>query len=298
MDYIDISSSDSDLDLEVDDVGETDVSPPTNSRILPSWASDNSRSRSKGQLSQSLSLGVFFVLSFLFLLVKQLEIAFQKLRVLSLFSSLFSVSAGSNGNLRTSPPRAFPSVERTMNTNNCTSNTKDNVGARSFHSVPEVYANDSTDDGSLDSDDEDFFGKGVDSFSPQRDLKRKLPPSLQPSASTSRSENSVQRAGGSHVRSSHGQSYPYQSGGPSLSNSKDYTKEGLSSRMNDDEVIVYENGGRSRILPPTLMGAKSASTMHYPSLGDSIYRPGIGEERSALTDERLIYQAALQVIVM
>lgn len=249
MDYIDISSSDSDLDLEIDDVRETDVSPPTNSRILPSWASDyNSRSRSQG----------------------------------------------SNGNLRTSPPRAFPSVERTMNTNNCTSNTNDNVRARSFHSVPEVYANDSNDDGSLDSDDEDLFGKDVDSFSPQRDLKRKLPTSLQPSASTSRSDNSVQKTGGSHVRSSHGQSYGYQSGGPSLSNSKDYMKEGLTSRMNDGEVIVYENGDRSRILPPTLMGTKSASTMHYSSLGDNIYRPGIGEERSALTDERLIYQAALQ----
>lgn len=93
MDYIDISSSDSDLDLEIDDVRETDVSPPTNSRILPSWASDyNSRSRSQGQLSLSLFLSVYSLfLPFCFLFVKQLEIAFQKLRVLSLFSSLFSV---------------------------------------------------------------------------------------------------------------------------------------------------------------------------------------------------------------
>uniref|UniRef100_A0A5B7BEX3 Helicase-like transcription factor CHR28 n=1 Tax=Davidia involucrata TaxID=16924 RepID=A0A5B7BEX3_DAVIN len=133
---------------------------------------------------------------------------------------------------------------------------------------------------------ENDYGK----HSSQQALKRTLLTSFQPSVPSARSSNLVENAGSSQIRDSHGKAY--HSEWPNLTNSKNYMKDHLG-RGSDDEVIMYENN-RSRILPPSLMHGKSVSTTQYISSSDPVYRSGVGEERDAGNDERLIYQAALQ----
>lgn len=64
--------------------------------------------------------------------------------------------------------------------------------------------------------------------------------------------------------------------------------------INDDEVVMFESKS-SRVLQPSMMHGKSTSTPQYASSTDSIYRPVVGDERLNRNDERLIYQAALEV---
>lgn len=65
-------------------------------------------------------------------------------------------------------------------------------------------------------------------------------------------------------------------------------------RGNDNEFFRSESGG-SRVLPPSFMHSKPIFNSQYASSSDPAYHPGIGEERVADSDERLIYQAALEV---
>lgn len=69
-----------------------------------------------------------------------------------------------------------------------------------------------------------------------------------------------------------------------------------SSRGNHNELVLYENKG-SRVLPPSLMHRKATSGVQYASVNDPLHYPGTAEERAAAADERLIFQAALQVLV-
>lgn len=126
-------------------------------------------------------------------------------------------------------------------------------------------------------------------LSSQQALKRTLPNSIQASAQSSRSSNFVENVSSSQIRDARGKSHHYA--WPNLA--KKNHMEDHFGRSIDDEVIVYENNG-NRILPPSLMHGKSVSTSQYISSSDPIPRPGLVEERAVGSDERLIYQAALQ----
>ena len=123
-------------------------------------------------------------------------------------------------------------------------------------------------------------------------MKRTLPTSLHSLASSSKSSNLVEDVSGSQIRDSRGKAH--HNAWSNVMNNKNHTKD-YFGRSSDDEVVVYENG--NRIIPPSLMLGKSISTTQYISSTDPIPRPGLGEERVIGSDERLIYQAALQVFL-
>ena len=52
----------------------------------------------------------------------------------------------------------------------------------------------------------------------------------------------------------------------------------------------------SRILPPAMMPGKHSSTTSLVALNDPFYQTGVGEERPVGPDERLVFQAAVQVL--
>lgn len=134
----------------------------------------------------------------------------------------------------------------------------------------------------------DIFGADYEKSS-QPAMRRTLPSTLQPSAPSAGMNNTVGNIGSSHIHDSQGKSF--HPVGPILNN-MNYMKEHFG-RGNDDEVIMYENSG-SRILPPSLMHGKSVPSTQYGGVSESAYRPGVAEEMAANTDERLVYQAALQ----
>ena len=56
--------------------------------------------------------------------------------------------------------------------------------------------------------------------------------------------------------------------------------------------MMYEG---NRILPSSLMHGKSVSMTQFGGPSDLAYRSGSADERAVGGDERLIYQAALEV---
>ncbi|XP_062107990.1 helicase-like transcription factor CHR28 isoform X2 [Humulus lupulus] len=80
--------------------------------------------------------------------------------------------------------------------------------------------------------------------------------------------------------------------GPSSTVSRGHMRD-YSSMGNDNDVFMYENNG-SRILPPSMMHLKSTAPTQFATSSESVYRSMTGEERVAESDERLIYQAALE----
>ena len=88
---------------------------------------------------------------------------------------------------------------------------------------------------------------------------------------------------------------PHNYARTNLTYSKNHMKDHFG-RSSEDEVIMFENSG-NRLLPQSLIHGKSVSTTQYISSNDHIPRPGFGEERAVGSDERLIYQAALQVFL-
>ena len=129
-------------------------------------------------------------------------------------------------------------------------------------------------------------GNDYEGISSQQALTRTLPPSLLPSTL-----NAELNSSSSQIWNADGSSY--YSAGPSSSISKGHMRE-HSGMSNGNEVLMYENSG-SRILPPSMMHVKSTAAMQFATSSDSVYRPVIGEERVSESDERLIYQAALEV---
>jgi len=132
-------------------------------------------------------------------------------------------------------------------------------------------------------------------------FKRTLPSTLQPSATRAlpsplfvsdiRSSNLKDNTGTSHVHDAF--KNRRQGVGPSISGDRGYIRDSLI-RGHDEGHSLYQNGG-NRILPPSLVLGK-AITPHFAISSESAYRSGIGDERSAESDERLIYEAALQVL--
>lgn len=69
-------------------------------------------------------------------------------------------------------------------------------------------------------------------------------------------------------------------------------------RENDDGTMMYENVGTRRLLPPSLMHGKSTSISQTAGSSDAVHISGVGEERPVESDERVIFQAALQVSII
>lgn len=65
-----------------------------------------------------------------------------------------------------------------------------------------------------------------------------------------------------------------------------------------DEIGMGRVTNGTRILPPSVAHGTSASPSHFNGLSDPMHRNGIAEERNSENDERLIYQAALQVFIL
>ena len=127
---------------------------------------------------------------------------------------------------------------------------------------------------------------------PQLPLKRNLPTHLQPSVFSAGSSNPLENVGSSEMHETHADTfYPRWS---KLNSGTDYNKDHFSGDS-DDEVIMYEKVG-SGILPPSSMHVRPVSTTQYVNSSDHVYRSGVAEERAGERDERLVYQAALQVI--
>lgn len=135
-------------------------------------------------------------------------------------------------------------------------------------------------------------GADFEKISSQQALTRTLPPSLQPSAPINKLSSLVGNKGSSQVRDTHD---PYYSAGPSVTSGKGFLRDQFS-RSKNDEVIMYNSNG-TRILPPSLMHGKATFSNQFASSSDPSYRSMVGEERSAENDERLIYQAALEVLL-
>ncbi|GAB4839661.1 Helicase-like transcription factor chr28 [Ancistrocladus abbreviatus] len=123
----------------------------------------------------------------------------------------------------------------------------------------------------------------------QKLVKRTLSSSFLPSVPHSKSDNSRESEGNclfQDIRRSH------HSAGAGGLTSKNYVNN-IFSTGNDDNVTMLDKSG-SRILPDSLMRGRPAASAQYTSSFDPVLRAGIGEERIAGHDERLIYQAALQ----
>ncbi|OMO98220.1 SNF2-related protein [Corchorus capsularis] len=251
---IDISSSDTDSDWEIEEDTNT-----SSLRILPQWADTNgTNSRITGNARQS-----------------QIILSPNQVR--------FSNANSSNG----------------IN-----------------HSQTKVLTHKRQDDPraltqfiALDDDPEDFTrngnigqprtvnsrisnGSGTDfeKLTSQQALKRTLPQSFRVSGPSSKSENLVENVSSSQFRDAHGNSHHFA--GPSFTNSQGYMRDHYS-RASNDEAMMYGNTG-SRILPPSLMHGKSVIHTQFAGLDDPLYRAGVTEERVSVTDERMIYQAALE----
>lgn len=77
-----------------------------------------------------------------------------------------------------------------------------------------------------------------------------------------------------------------------ISESKGHMKE--INGINNDELVMLESKN-SRVLPPSMMPGRSTSATQFASSSDPIYRPALVDDRVNRNDERLIYQAALEV---
>lgn len=78
-----------------------------------------------------------------------------------------------------------------------------------------------------------------------------------------------------------------------MTGDKSYIRDNFG-RGNDEDRFMFPNG-QNRILPPSLMHGK-AITPQFASSSESAYRSGSIDERASANDERLIYEAALQVV--
>lgn len=120
--------------------------------------------------------------------------------------------------------------------------------------------------------------------------KRTLPSSLQPPLSRTRPNNFVENIGGSQFRDGRGTFYQPARAFPK--NGESYMKDrfGIPSGM-----VMQEKKG-IRVLPESLVSGKSPNSSAYGYGSEPSQNWGIGEENAAGTDERLVFQAALQDI--
>jgi len=119
----------------------------------------------------------------------------------------------------------------------------------------------------------------------QESVKRTLPPSLQPPGMRSKQNNLWDNLSRNHGGENNGGFY--HPVGLSSANPRSYGKDSFSW-CGDEDLHSH-----SRVLPHTLARGKPVSLAQYAS-NDPFQNTGFGEERVS-GDERLIFQAALQV---
>ncbi|XP_040997128.1 helicase-like transcription factor CHR28 isoform X4 [Juglans microcarpa x Juglans regia] len=255
MDFIDISSSDDDLES-----WETDGWGSTSSRVLPEWAS------TRGTNSSAAGHSV------------------QPQKVNSPKRACASNGNSSNINNHSREKLRFPpgSSDNIRAPNHQSAQVydseyfTDNGNASQPWTVNSRIAN--------------LSGADYEKISSQQALKRTLPPSLQPFVPSTRLSHIAENMGSSTVRNTYENSY--HSAGPSVIKSKGNLQDHFS-RGKNDEVISNANSG-TRILPPSLMHGKAISSNQFVNSINPSFRPMVGEERQTENDERLIYQAALE----
>ncbi|KAE9611586.1 putative chromatin remodeling SNF2 family [Lupinus albus] len=142
-------------------------------------------------------------------------------------------------------------------------------------------------------------GSDYEKMSSQQAFKRTLPLSLQPSVTKALPSSSF----APDIRSSNLKDHMSSSQfhdtyknrrhgiGPSMTGDKSHIRENYN-RGNDEDRLMFPNGG-SRILPSSLAHGKAIHP-HFASSSEAAYRSGSVDERASATDERLIYEAALQ----
>lgn len=134
-------------------------------------------------------------------------------------------------------------------------------------------------------------GADYERLSSQQAFKRTLPYTSQSYAPPSKSNNLVDNVSSSQIRDAHISSY--DPARPSSTSGRFYGRE-IFFRGNGDDTVSSEIRDY-RVLPVSLAPGKTIPSSQYP--GEHSYRPGYGEEMVAGGDERLIYQAALEVFI-
>ncbi|KAE9618534.1 hypothetical protein Lalb_Chr02g0143751 [Lupinus albus] len=135
----------------------------------------------------------------------------------------------------------------------------------------------------------------------QHAFKRNLPLSLQPSVTKGLSSSSFAPDIRSNNLKDHTSSSQFHDTyknrrhavGSSMTGDKSYLRDNYN-RVNDEDRFMFQNGG-SRILPPSFAQGKAINSQ-FTSSTEAAYRSGAVDERASATDERLIYEAALQVV--
>ncbi|KAB2087839.1 hypothetical protein ES319_A04G132500v1 [Gossypium barbadense] len=250
MNPIDISSSDS--ELETEDVADRKA---LSSRILPQWAATNgTNSRSPGDARES-----------------------KKISNQAQFSNLNS--SGVNNHSRTEVPTHDPD---------------DNAKASSQHIALGNGSENFTMNGNIgqprtvNSRISNGSGTDFEKLTSQQALKRTLPPSLQLSGQSSKSDNLVEIVSNSQILDAYGNSNHLA--GPSSSNSQSYMRDHYNWGNTDGAMY----GNTSRVLPPSFMQGKSVNFSQFSGPENPVYRAGVSEERVPINDERMVYQAALE----
>ncbi|KAL1176220.1 hypothetical protein V6Z11_A04G143600 [Gossypium hirsutum] len=250
MNPIDISSSDS--ELETEDVADRKA---LSSRILPQWAATNgTNSRSPGDARES-----------------------KKISNQAQFSNLNS--SGVNNHSRTEVPTHDPD---------------DNAKASSQHIALGNGSENFTMNGNIgqprtvNSRISNGSGTDFEKLTSQQALKRALPPSLQLSGQSSKSDNLVEIVSNSQILDAYGNSNHLA--GPSSSNSQSYMRDHYNWGNTDGAMY----GNTSRVLPPSFMQGKSVNFSQFSGPENPVYRAGVSEERVPINDERMVYQAALE----
>lgn len=202
-----------------------------------------------------------------------------------------SASNGSSSNVNHYPPKIHmhPRFD-------------DDIGASNHHNFLEANFNYPMENGDMFEEANqqqlvnlkkaNMFGANYEKTS-QQAMRRTLPSTVQPSAPSSRTNCMEGNISSSRIHDSQGKYF--HSVGPILNN-MNYMKEHFS-RGDDDEVFMYDNSG-SRILPQSMMHGKTVPSTQFGGVSEPAYRPGVAEEMTASADERLVYQAALQVFIM
>ncbi|XP_031284842.1 helicase-like transcription factor CHR28 [Pistacia vera] len=260
MDPIDISSSDSDMEIGEARQSETLHRQSSNLRILPPWGTNHSiKSGSTGYGGQSRT-------------------ALSQERANASDAS----TSNANNHSQTKMQMLPGSREDNQGSNRHAGRAEDsnyfsgngNVGQ--LQTVNSRIANISSAD--------------FEKISSQQALKRTLPAFSQPCAPSTKSKYLVENVSSSQIHDAYGNSYNLA--GPGATNGEGYMRD-YYLKGKDDDIMMYENNG-NRVLPSSLMHGKNFSSAQFGGPSDSVYRSGLTEERAVGSDERLIYEAAVE----
>lgn len=116
-------------------------------------------------------------------------------------------------------------------------------------------------------------------------VSRAVPLPYKPFAPDSKTSNLVEHVG---THNAQGRSNYHAWSNLDISSRKDHYHGNF-----DDDIMVRENSG-NRLLPPSFVQGKNFPGAQYINSNNHIHRPAMGDERAIGSDERLIYQAALQ----